>query len=477
MHFNLWQAFLESSRDLWFSPSRRIGLPLPARAFRGVAAGLALSLLSVLAAAQKQSPSSGAAPPAAYKLIAVKVVGSKRFTQQEIAAASGLPVGTVAREADFQKAARQLGDSGGFSNISFTYTYSDQGTKLEFQVTDADKFVPAHFADFVWFGDEDLIQKVHERIPLFDGNLPATGRLADQVSDVLQALLVEKAVPGQVEYVRKNDKNEKLESFEYNVAGVSIRIHQADFPGAGASELPLLQAAAEKMIDREYSRAYMSNFIERSVLPIFHERGFLKVTCGTPQTKVVHLPTSEAGTATGLPPTLVDISFPVAPGSQYKVSGWQWSGNNVIPTAELQPFVHAKAGQIANTVQLGEELRAAQELYGSRGYILASIKVDAEFNDAAGTVDYHLVVDEGSLFHMGELELRGLDNNLDARLRAAWKIRTGEVYDASYLQQFLPLARKLLPASLDWDVASHVTAMTRDKTVDVDLQYTAKAPK
>ena len=78
---------------------------------------------------------------------------------------------------------------------------------------------------------------------------------------------------------------------------------------------------------------------------------------------------------------------------------------------------------------------------------------------------------------MGELEFRGIDNNLTARLRAAWKLRPGDVYDASYLKQFLPQARKLLPANLDWEVTPHVTALVRDKTVDVDLQYTAKAPR
>ena len=36
---------------------------------------------------------------------------------------------------------------------------------------------------------------------------------------------------------------------------------------------------------------------------------------------------------------------------------------------------------------------------------------------------------------------------------------------------------KLLPATLDWDVASHVTANVRDKTVDVDIIYSVKAPK
>jgi hypothetical protein len=78
---------------------------------------------------------------------------------------------------------------------------------------------------------------------------------------------------------------------------------------------------------------------------------------------------------------------------------------------------------------------------------------------------------------MGELEFRGIDNSLTARLRAAWKLRPGDVYDATYLKEFLPQARKLLPANLDWEVTPHVTPLIRDKTVDVDLQYTAKAPQ
>jgi hypothetical protein len=103
--------------------------------------------------------------------------------------------------------------------------------------------------------------------------------------------------------------------------------------------------------------------------------------------------------------------------------------------------------------------------------------VNAEFDDPAGSVIFHLVVDEGSLFHMGELEFRGIDNTLTARLREAWKMRPGDVYDATYLKEFLPQARKLLPANLDWEVTPHVTALARDKTVDVDLEYTAKAPQ
>jgi hypothetical protein len=90
-------------------------------------------------------------------------------------------------------------------------------------------------------------------------------------------------------------------------------------------------------------------------------------------------------------------------------------------------------------------------------------------------VTFLLDVTEGAVYRMGELEFRGIDNSLTARLRAAWKLRAGDVYDANYLKDYLPQARKLLPANMDWEVDPHVTALLRDKTVDVDLQYTAKA--
>ncbi|MCU1304745.1 MAG: hypothetical protein JWQ87_5029 [Candidatus Sulfotelmatobacter sp.] len=415
-------------------------------------------------------------PASAYKLIAVKVTGTKRFTSDEIAAASGLPMGTIAHEDDFRKAARQLGESGAFNNIAFSYTYSSAGTKLEFQVTDADKFVPARFTDFVWFTDEELRRKVHEHIPLFSGELPTTGHLSDEVSDVLQAVLVENSIPGHVEYQRKTDSGGHLQTIDYNIAGVSIRIRQVEFPGAGDGELAALQTAAEKLIDREYSREFMDSFIEHALLPTFHQRGYLKATCSAPQPKAVRSAASESN-GDRPKPTFVDVVFPVTAGKQYKLGGWDWAGNKEFPAEALNPLLRARVGQPANTVQLEDDLKAVRDLYGSRGYILASIKVDAQFDDAAGTVGLRLAVDEGSVYRMGDLEFRGIDNNLTARLRAAWKIRPGDVFDATYLKQFLPQARNLLPANLDWEVDPHVTAITRDKTVDVDLQYTAKAPQ
>jgi outer membrane protein insertion porin family len=415
-------------------------------------------------------------PVSARQLIAIKVTGSKRFPEDAIAAATGLQMGTVVTDDDFKKAAKRLGDTGVFTDIGYTYSYSSAGTKLELHVTDGEKFVPAHFEDFVWFSDAELLRRIKEHVPLFDGELPLSGRMADEVSDVLQAMLVERAIPGHVEYLRAGKTDGPVEAIEYRVSDVLIRVRKIEFTGAGADELPALEAAAERRVDREYSRSRLNLLVQRQLLPVYQARGYLKASFGEPQPKMVKEPGTESDEG-ARNQSVVDVTFAVTPGPQYKLKSLVWSGNKEFPTETLQKMVRMEPGQPADTVRLNDDLKSIQKLYGTRGFIAATVKVNPQFDDAADAVTIQLDVDEGSVYHMGELEFRGLDNSLTAKLRGAWKIRFGEVFDGSYLDQYLPAAHKLLPPSLDWEVSPHVTANVRDKNVDVDLIYSVKAPK
>lgn len=431
--------------------------------------------LCLAAIGQSQKPLSQM-PASARQLIAIKVTGSKRFPEQAVAAASGLQIGAPVNDDDFKKAARRLGDMGVFTDIEYSFSYSSAGTKLEFRVTDGEKFVPVRFEDFVWFSDEELLHRIKQHAPLFDGELPLSGRLAEEVSDVLQAMLVENSIPGHVEYERSGKSNGPVDSIVYRVSDVLIQIRNVEFTGAAEAEIPALTAAARRVFDREYSRTVLRALVEKQLLPVYYARGYLKAAFGEPHPKVVKQPAAanEEGPHNL---TVVDVIFPVTPGRQYKLKSLEWSGNGEFSTDVLAKMVRAEPGQPANTVRIGDNLRDVEKLYGSRGYFTASITPAATFDDDAGTVAIRLEVKEGPVFHMGELEFRGLDNSLTAKLRNAWKIRFGEVYDATYLTEYLPVAHKLLPPSLDWEVSPHVTANVRDKTVDVDLIYSVKAPK
>jgi outer membrane protein assembly factor BamA len=445
---------------------------------------LVLLLLGPTLPAVGRTPSQKAQaqiPANARQLIAIKVSGSKRFPEADIAAATGLQLGAPVTDDDFKKAARRLSDMGVFTEIAYSYSYSFAGTRLELHVTDGEKFVPARFEDFVWFSDDELRRRIKQHVPLFDGELPLSGRLADEVSDVLQAMLVENAIPGHVDYVRASKPDQPPDAISYSVADVLIRVRKIEFPGAGAEELPALEEAAQSLPGRQYSRSRLNLLVQHQLLPVYRERGYLKAAFGQPQPKVVKLPSAQNSSdeSEDAPrnQTVVDVAFAVTPGLQYKLKSMEWSGNHEFPTDTLQKLVRADAGKPANTVRLTENLKDVQKLYASRGFMTATIKAEAEFDDSASTVVLRLGVTEGFVYRMGELEFRGLDNSLTAKLRDAWKLRPGEIYNAAYLDEYLPAARKLLPVNFDWEVSPHVTANVREKTVDVDLIYSVKATK
>jgi len=217
--------------------------------------------------------------------------------------------------------------------------------------------------------------------------------------------------------------------------------------------------------------------VQTELLPLYRARGFLKASFSPPQPQAVQLPAAEDIAEGPRNQSVVDVRFEVTPGVQYRLKSLGWSGNREFPTDKLQKMVHAEIGQPADTVRLEQDLKQIQKLYGSRGFLLSVLKANAQFDDAGETVAMIIDVKEGYEFHMGDLEFRGLDNGLTAKLTEAWKLRRGEVYDAGYLDEYLPVAYKLLPPNFDWQASPHVTPNLRDKTVDVDLIYSVKASK
>ena len=427
---------------------------------------LFLFLLSAMALAQTARKSASSIAAGDQKLIAVHVTGTNRYTREEVIAASGLEIGKVASDDDFQQATKRLGESGFFSKAGYSYSYSPSGTKLELQLSDTEKLVPAHFENFVWFTDQELLDKIHQHLPMFKGQVPVGGTFCDQVSDVLQSLLVQHNLTARADYFRDSKNNEgPVDTVNFRATGVELLIADVQFSGAGPDELPALHAAAEKLVGKDYVRTEIDSFVTAKLLPVYFERGFLKSTIEDPQAKVV----KETADATD-----VAIQLKVTPGTQYKISSITWDGNTAIKNDKLQQLIHAKVGETANAEQLRTDLEAVHKLYGRLGYMLASVNAVPEFYDPAATVAYKLEVREGDVFHLGDLDIQGLDAKTADRLRDSWTLREADPYDNTYPQRFFEETVKLLSRDVTWTVSIHEGVNEKEKTVDVTLRYGLK---
>jgi outer membrane protein assembly factor BamA len=434
---------------------------------------LCLSLLFSAAVAQKHPGSGKASSVNAYKLIAVKVTGTERYTDKEILAASGLQIGQDAADGDFKEAVQRLGNSGLFSNAVYSYSSSSAGTKLELQLADTDKskLVPAYFENFVWFTDDELRTALQSRVPLFKQLLPIAGNLPDRVSEALQAVLTERQFPGRVDYLRHaEESSDTLTAIDYRVEEVSIRIRSVEFPGASPEQTALLTTAARQLTGAEYGRASLAAVARLDLLPVYLQRGYLKAAFGPADGRVVPQ-SSAAADAQGPAELQVDAIIPVTPGKMYSTSGVHWKGNSAIATAEVTPLIHMPAGQPADAVRLLRDLDSVDKLYRSRGYMTVRIKPDAQFDDEKSTVHYDLNVVEGDLYKMGELEIAGLDTQARARMQGAWTLREGQPYNADYPKRFLDDTGQLLPRGVRWDISVHESLDAKDKTVDVEIRF------
>jgi outer membrane protein insertion porin family len=415
-----------------------------------------------LLAAQTRKLTPKDLPPSAFRLVSVKVTGTHRYTQSEILAASGLQIGDTAHEDDFQKAVRDLGDTGLFSDVSFSYQYSAEGTKLDFQLSDNDKLLPVRFENFVWFTDQELNDQLRQRVPLFKGEVPVAGSFADTVSEALQEMLIEKKIPARADYLRATGPDDTIVAVDYSASGPLIQIRNVGFPGAGPQQLPALEAAARQIRGTEYLRSILAVQTDKNLLPALHSLGFLKASLGPPEPKVAEDTPQR---------TSVDVNFPVTAGQQYKISDVRLSGNLAFPADKIAQSLTLKPGQVANAVQLDRDIESIQQLYGTRGYMTAHIVATPQFDDAQSTVAYTLAFHEGDVYKMGDLDIRGLDSYTTGRLADDWKIRGGDPFDSSYVTRFLKDTAPEYNRIGDWKISIHQTLDEKNKLVDVTIHF------
>ncbi|HEX6805758.1 MAG TPA: POTRA domain-containing protein [Terriglobales bacterium] len=399
-----------------------------------------------------------------YKLISIRVKGLNHLREDQIVTASGLKLGQTAGQDDFKRALQKLGDTGLFTNLSYAYRDSTDGCNLDIQVTENDKLLPILFDNFVWFSDEQLITLLRARVPLFDGRLPEAGNLADQVSDALNALLAGRKIAGKADYLRSGALNGPIDSYTYKITFHAVVIRNLNFPGAAPGELPALQAAAKPLSGQEFLRSKMRPQEKFNFLPVYRSRGFLTAKFDDALASIV----SDG------PRTLVDVSLPVHPGIQYKLEAIAWAGNSAIPSDKLQSLVHLKPGELANAVQLDEDLEAVQKLYGTKGYLSARVLPAPTLDDSQATVSYRLNVVEGDQYRMGDLQIDGVDQSAINRIMAQWQLKKGDPYDNTYAKRFFQFTYRDTTLSRSYNIAQKETPNPQDKTVTLAIHFVPK---
>jgi outer membrane protein insertion porin family len=391
-----------------------------------------------------------------FNLARIVVTGSQRYREDDLVRATGLTVNTQVAADDLQNAANRLGNSGAFASVQFLFkpAVGARGVEADFQVTDADKYLPAVFDNFVWFSDQDLREALHQAIPLFKGDIPNSGTMSDDVSAALGKFLASKGLPSEISYIMSATFGGPPTAYKFRVTGANLKVGDVTLVGAARMPPDQLAKAVAPLKGTDYLRSDVAIVLEKNLTPIYQQRGYLKFAIAEIKPKVDEK-------------SQVTVEATLTEGDQYKLAGLSWSGNTLISSDELTKHITLKTGSPVDALQLDRDLAQVRKLFGKFGREAVMIKPVPAFVE--NTVSYAFQVTEGDLYRMGKLEIEGVEPEQAHKLEQIWKLAEGQPYDATYVHQFIAETVVKVPGhKWDWKMLEQID--DPQKTVNVRLQ-------
>ena len=387
-----------------------------------VVALFAACLLPPATAARAQQPA-----PQSIKLDKIEFKGLERVKEPEALEKSGLAAGQTVDIDTVEAAANRLLESGLFTNLSYKLKGTTDKSVLTFEVIERKWTMPVAFDNFVWFTDEELTAAIRQKLPAFDGTAPEAGGVTEQIRQALADLLKERRIEGSVQYDLSENPLDRKVSHLFSVKGPGLRVCKITYAGARAVPEEQLVTKSGGIFDNDYSRAYVGGFVESNLLPLYHERGYLRAAFSAPKVVPEAAPECKG----------VAVALTVDEGSIYVWDKAAWEGTEGLTAQELDAALGMRNKEVANVVKIAKGLSNVRRAYGRKGYINARVRPETEFDDTGRSVSYRFRVTEGPQYHMGDLTITGLDEAATNNLRGRWRLLHKEVYDEGYVEEFV----------------------------------------
>jgi len=407
-------------------------------------------------------------PPATAKIASIEVSGTKKLTNAQVAQASGLKIGDVVGKDELQAAANRLAAMGTFGGVNYRYTTDSSGIHLTFEVAESTG-VPVIFDNFPWFKDEELAAGLQQKLGFFDGTAPAQGAELDAMAEALVNILPSHGIHGHVTH-NLVELPEGGQVMKFAVEDNPVLVQAVDFSDPMASKSLQVTAQLSEIVGHPYSRLSMSLYAFEEVRAAYLGAGYLKVSFGAPTTTLVAM-------KPGGHPDAAKVFLPIKLGPQYHFGGVTWSGNVAYSVTSLNTMVPFSAGVVVDGNKIQGTWNAIARSYGHIGYMDAQLDPTATLDDAAEKVTYRVEVKEGPQYKMGELIISGLSLDGEKKLRAAWTLSPGSVFDQTYFDDFLSKIAKPTSAiygniPVHYEKIGQLLRRNEDKhTVDVLIDF------
>ncbi|MGH9787299.1 MAG: hypothetical protein ACRD4U_01175 [Candidatus Acidiferrales bacterium] len=269
-----------------------------------------------------------------YRLVLTQLVGSDRYTANELAEGLGLTSNGLVTATQLQEACQRLKALNLFQSASCSHHTS--ADTITFTMSVEEKLgccLPVICDNCVWVTHGQLMKRLKEEIPFFSSELPTYSPMNDEIMRVLKQVLLEHNILADVVY---SDFWTRRGWNAFHVMGVSTPVREVRFVGATSPSQEELEEMGHGLVGQEFSATFLRWYIRRAFETLYHSRGYLDAEVVDPTFEYL-------GRSNGTHP--VRVILPVQEGNQYCFNSFTLLGLPAQSRQELLPKWRLTQGQ------------------------------------------------------------------------------------------------------------------------------------
>lgn len=287
--------------------------------------------------------------------------------------------------------------------------------------------IPCVFDNFIWFKDQEIIDEIRKDLPSFDGSAPETGDSVGKILGALKRMLKKKKLPSEVEYISSSVDGYGYRSEHiFTARDAKIPVCKIVFQNSPPQLERGLQQAATALVNKDYSKVGVRSFVEGAAFQVYRKYGYLRASTRILSAEIYRSCKNN-----------VVVKVAAEPGIAYVWDKAVWIGARALSTRSLDAAIGLKPGDVADGLKIDAGLQAAFIVYQKLGRIESQIAPKPVFDDVNKRITLNVEITEGPQFRMGDFMVKGLPEKDVLRLKERWTLKTGDIYDASYLGDFI----------------------------------------
>ena len=130
----------------------------------------------------------------------------------------------------------------------------------------------------------------------------------------------------------------------------------------------------------------------------------------------------------------IEVVIVIEEGPTYNIGSVEIVGNTLFPTKSLEELLVSKPDTVYSPEKMGKDTQSIKDFYLNRGYIEAYIQNKVLFNPKTEKMDISFSLDEGSLFHVNKIDIKGNYKTKDKVIRRELIVYPGEVFSGEKIK-------------------------------------------